>query len=378
MTALMADSTPSTARTRESMPPSPISARTTTMTSGSRTRKRNGGSTRSPGCGVEEQRPAQHHQPGDGRDDEHGRGAGADRQGDGVRLRSGALEVLTARPPPRARQPLPRRPATGAPSTLVTCGANDGDSASTRCGEPLETTSPSAMHHDLVGDVRGELDVVGREQDRAPVGGEVGDDPGELGLAGVVEAAGGLVEQHDRRAGGEHDRQREREPLALGEVTRVDGLVDAGGEPVEQPAAGAGLGVGAAGRPRRTRRRRSRGRAGRRRSAAPARRAYAAAAGASAAGSSPITSRVPERRLPEPWSAQIRLDLPEPLRPIRTVTLPGDSVRSTLADGDVGAVDDGDARGRRAAVRLRRGHGDRRGRRQVRAATGRGAGRRGR
>ena len=44
--ALTALSTPSTASTRGSMPPSPISASTTAITTGSSSRKRNGGSTR--------------------------------------------------------------------------------------------------------------------------------------------------------------------------------------------------------------------------------------------------------------------------------------------------------------------------------------------
>ena len=79
-------------------------------------------------------------------------------------------------------------------------------------------------HDDLVGDLGGELDVVRGQEDGVVVSGEVGDDARERRLAGVVEAAGRFVEQHHRRPGGEHDGQRQREPLSLGQVARVDGV----------------------------------------------------------------------------------------------------------------------------------------------------------
>ena len=50
------------------------------------------------------------------------------------------------------------------------------------------------------------------------------------GLGRIVEPAGGLVEQEDRRRRGEDDREREREPLSLGQVPRVGVAVDAWGE----------------------------------------------------------------------------------------------------------------------------------------------------
>jgi hypothetical protein len=95
-------------------------------------------------------------------------------------------------------------------------------------------------HHDLVRDVRGELDVVRGDQHGVVAGGEVGDDPGQLGLARVVQTAGRFVEEHHGGPGREHDGQRQCQTLALGEVARVDEVLHARGEPVEQAAAGAG------------------------------------------------------------------------------------------------------------------------------------------
>ena len=124
-----------------------------------------------------------------------------------------------------------------------------------------------------------------------------------------------------RGPGGEHDGQRQREPLALGEVARV---VAPGRCPARAGRAGPGRSRarGAAGRRPRTPRRRSRGRAGRRRSAAPARRApggrAASRLGRVGAGH---RDRRRERRLPAPCSAQSSVDLPEPLRPISAVTV---------------------------------------------------------
>ena len=47
-------------------------------------------------------------------------------------------------------------------------------------------------------------------------------------LGRVVQPAGRLVEQQHRRRGGEHDRQGQRQPLALGQVARVRVVGDAG------------------------------------------------------------------------------------------------------------------------------------------------------
>ena len=155
----------------------------------------------------------------------------------------------------------------GAPSTLVTCGANDGDSATTRRTGPGGDHLALGEHDHVVGGPGDELHVVGGHQHRVPVGGEVPEDAGERVLGQVVEPPGRLVEQQHRRAGVEHQRQRQREPLPLGQVPRVDVVGDAGDQPVQDPR-----GSRRSPRPqRRTPRPRSRGRAGRRRSAAPAR-----------------------------------------------------------------------------------------------------------
>ena len=53
-------------------------------------------------------------------------------------------------------------------------------------------------------------------------------------LGGVVQAAGRLVEQQQRRPRGEHDRQRQGEPLPLGQVARVSVQGHPGGQPSEQ------------------------------------------------------------------------------------------------------------------------------------------------
>ena len=102
---------------------------------------------------------------------------------------------------------------------MVTCGAKAGDSATTRRTGPDETTSPSASTTHVVGDLGDELHVVGGDQDRRPSAAMAAQRRGEGVLDGVVEPARRLVEeQHGRRAG-EHEGQREREPLTLREVT---------------------------------------------------------------------------------------------------------------------------------------------------------------
>ncbi len=69
-------------------------------------------------------------------------------------------------------------------------------------------------------------------------------------LRRVIEAAGGLVEQHQRRLGGQHDGEGEREALPLGEVAGMGPGVDARHEPVEHGPGGARgqVGVAVAGR----------------------------------------------------------------------------------------------------------------------------------
>src|SRR5690606_8532287 len=76
------------------------------------------------------------------------------------------------------------------------------------------------------------------------LGGVLGENRGEPGLGGVVQAAGGLVEQEHGRGGGELDGQGECQLPALGQRARVGGRGDVGGEPVEEQGSGAGRGRG--------------------------------------------------------------------------------------------------------------------------------------
>ena len=99
-------------------------------------------------------------------------------------------------------------------------------------------------------------------------------------------------------------------------------VVDAGHQPRRGPRPSRPLGR-AAPRPR------SRGRAGRRRSAGPGRRGYGARCRRARRGPGRRRSPCPPRRLPLPWRAHSSEDLPDPLRPIRAVTVPGRSLRET-------------------------------------------------
>ena len=126
--ALAALSTPRTASTRGSRPPSLSSASTTAITIGSSPRKRNGGSTRSP---VPARRSSGQQSIISPAND-----ATASTSAERGEMRTAA--VFTALATTSSTR------SHGAPSTLVTCGANAGDSATTRRTGPDETTSPSA------------------------------------------------------------------------------------------------------------------------------------------------------------------------------------------------------------------------------------------
>ena len=202
-----ASSTPRIASARGSRPPSETSASTTAITSGSSARNRNGGLSVSPSGSADEQRPAQHHQPGHGRHAQDGGGAAGQRDGGGSSRGHGV----------HSRATTSSTRSHGEPSTLVTCGAKAGDSATTRRTGPDETTSPSASTTTWSATwatnstswvaTRTALPSAARPERR-----------GERVLGGVVEPPRRLVEeQHGGRAG-EHDGQREREALTLGQV----------------------------------------------------------------------------------------------------------------------------------------------------------------
>lgn len=93
-----------------------------------------------------------------------------------------------------------------------------------------------------MGEFGGQFHVVGGEDHRVALGDQVAQDVDQPGLGRVVQAAGRLVQQDQRRAGGQDDRQGEREALALGEVAGVGGVVDARQQAGDQSPAGARFG----------------------------------------------------------------------------------------------------------------------------------------
>lgn len=90
-----------------------------------------------------------------------------------------------------------------------------------------------------MGQLGGQFHVVRGQDDGVPLGREAAQDRDQAGLRRVVEAARRLVEQEQRRAGRQHDRQGEREALAFREVTGVGVVRDAGQQPRDKGAAGA-------------------------------------------------------------------------------------------------------------------------------------------
>jgi len=93
-------------------------------------------------------------------------------------------------------------------------------------------------HHDrVVGGLRDELHVVAGHEHRVPVGGQGTHRRRERSLGGVVQPARRLVEQQHARPGRQHQGERERQALALGEVARVRVVGYAGDELVQDPPA---------------------------------------------------------------------------------------------------------------------------------------------
>ena len=183
---------------------------------------------------AHQQRPAEHHQPEQGGDGEGHPGA---RRLSGMARTSGRPGVLTGDhlvdAQPRGAEHLHH---------LRGEGGRLGDDAA---GGPGGDDLALGEHDDLVGDGGDELDVVGGDEHGVPVGGEVAQDPGQL-APWRCSRGRGSARRAARRAGrgGEHEGQGEREALALGEVARVGGVVDAGHQPVEDRA-GAGTAGGA-------------------------------------------------------------------------------------------------------------------------------------
>ncbi len=132
----------------------------------------------------------------------------------------------------------------GGPSTLVTCGANAGDSATTRRSRAVGDDLAVREHHDLVAPPgprtprRGWPPPPRARPRRARAG------PRRARASRRSRGRGSARRAAPPAAAGQDDRQRERQPLALGQVARVLVAGDAGHQPVEDGAAGAGAAVG--------------------------------------------------------------------------------------------------------------------------------------
>src|SRR6266508_1711665 len=97
------------------------------------------------------------------------------------------------------------------------------------------------QRHGPVGDRRRERDVVCDYEGGARRGTRA-QEPGELALAGGVDAAGRLVEDEDVRLDGQHAREREALPLAAREIARVPFLEPGQADLGERSAGATGVG----------------------------------------------------------------------------------------------------------------------------------------
>jgi hypothetical protein len=70
------------------------------------------------------------------------------------------------------------------PRTLETCGAKAGEDTSTEGRRTVDDDLALGHHHDPVGGLGDELDVVGGEQDGHPVVGQFAEHPGQRRLGG--------------------------------------------------------------------------------------------------------------------------------------------------------------------------------------------------
>ena len=86
----------------------------------------------------------------------------------------------------------------------------------------------------------GQFDVVGGQHHPVPGRGQRGELIGEPLLGAVVQPAGRLIEQQQRRRAGEHDRQREAHPLPLRQIPGMPVPGHVGGEFGEPGGTGSG------------------------------------------------------------------------------------------------------------------------------------------
>src|SRR5690625_1827650 len=234
-TASTAASTPRMASAFASMPPSDISASTTTITTGSSATNMNGASSES--CVAE---------PSTRTSNGHTNIA---------RPATDAIAIVMAlRGPIRTACVSPiaiiqrlRHFCDGEPSVaehLRHLRSEGGRSAQHTGGRTVGDDFAVCENDSTVGDRGDELDVVGRDHDGPALAGQRTNHLGEHTLRVVVQPARRLVQRDDARCCRQLDRQNERETLALGQIARVSGLLDAGGDPVEKRPARTGIGVG--------------------------------------------------------------------------------------------------------------------------------------
>ena len=222
----MAASTPSTATVLASSPPAATSARVTRASSADQQREQPGRvvAVGQPDLGAGEERPAERDEPdeGDQGQREHRRPAGAQPG------RPAARSAAWRRPGSAAHDAGSSAAATSATVShgsgcriLATCGANAGEPASTSRDRPVGDHLAVGQHDDPVGDLGGQLHVVGGEHDGVPAR--------RRGRAGSARAApwrgspgrGSARRAAPGRRAGQHDGQGQGEPLALGQVPRV-------------------------------------------------------------------------------------------------------------------------------------------------------------
>ncbi len=194
--------------------------------------------------------------------------------------RTSAVGVPRPAPTPSAFVLMPTPPRLRPPSTtrsgariFATWGANAGEATITSLVGPSATISPSAMTTTRWATVATNSTSWVASSYRVALRGQLSQGRREAPFRVVVQAARGLVQEHDRRGRRQLDRQHQRQSLPFGQVAGVRFTGDPGGQPVQQRPGRARRDLRIRCRPVRTRRRPNRGTAGRPGSAGPARRA---------------------------------------------------------------------------------------------------------
>ena len=163
-------------------------------------------------------------------------------------------------------------------------------------GRPVGHHLAFGQHHRPGGHPGHQLDVVGGHHHGVAVGRQLARAAHQPGLARVVEAPGGLVEQHQRGGRGQHHGQGQGQALALGQVAGMPVRWQRRAAPARAWRPSCPARARCRGRRRRTRRPPSRRRGGGRRPGAPGRPGRPVARGARPVGSSPPTVDPPDGR----------------------------------------------------------------------------------